>query len=83
MRWDEIRERYPNTWLVIEALQARSEQNQRLVDRMEVVELCPDGAGAFREYRRLQAVHPQRELYFVHTSNTVLAIEERIWLGLG
>jgi hypothetical protein len=81
MRWEEIRACHPNQWLIIEALEAHTEGHRRLLDRIAVIETCPDGATAFRRYRELHAAHPTREFYFVHTVNPVLEIEERPWVG--
>jgi hypothetical protein len=82
MRWVHVRERYPDQWLVVEATQAHSEGSQRVVDRVTVVELCPDGAAAMQTYRRLHRLHPDREYYFVHTSRSELSATERHWVGI-
>lgn len=82
MRWEEIRAAHPGKWLVIEALDAHSAGQKRLLDRITVVEMCDDGATAHRRYRELHANHPERELYFVHTGNAELDIDERPWVGI-
>ncbi|HEY7953940.1 MAG: hypothetical protein ACHQ17_03035 [Polyangia bacterium] len=82
MRWSEVRSLHPDQWLVVEALEAHSEGGRRIPDRLAVVEVCIDGSAAFRRYRRLHQDHPARELYFVHTQNAELEIEERPWIGV-
>ena len=83
MQWPEIRNAYPDQWLVIEALEAHTTPDrQRILDRLAVVDRCPDGAVAFQAYRRLHQQYPQREFYSVHTSKEELEIEERRWLGI-
>jgi hypothetical protein len=83
MQWSEVRTAYPNEWLVIEALQARTApDSRRLLDRVAVVERCTDGSAAMQSYRQLHRQHPARELYFVHTSREDLDIREREWLGI-
>ncbi len=82
MRWTEIRRQYPNQWLVVEALEAHTEEIHRKLDEMTVVEVCPDGAAAYQQYRELHQQHPQREFYFLHTGREELDIRERHWLGL-
>lgn len=82
MRWADIRTAYPNQWLVIEALEAHSEDHRRIFDRIAVVEACSDGGAAFRRYRELHREHPTRELCFVHTGKAELEIEERPWVGI-
>ncbi len=82
MHWQEVREKYPEQWLIIEALDAHTEGIQRYLDQIAVLELCPDGASAFARYRELHQQNPVREFYFVHTSREVLDIRERQWLGI-
>ena len=82
MQWSDIRETYPNQWLIIEALEAHSAENRRRLDRIAVVETCRDGADAMQCYRRRHQQHPEREFYFVHTSREDLDIHETRWVGL-
>ncbi len=82
MRWSDVREKYPNQWLIVEALEAHTEGDRRLLDRIAVVETCPDGASAMESYRRLHLEHPSREFYFVHTAREALEIRERWWTGV-
>ncbi len=76
MRWPDARNAYPNRWLVIEALEAHSDGNHRILDRIAVIETCTDGAAAMQCYSHLHRQHPQREFYFVHTSREALEILE-------
>lgn len=82
MRWPEIREKYPDQWLIIEALEAHTEAQQRVLDHILVVEPCADGAEALARYQALHRQFPQREFYFAHTARETLDIRERSWLGL-
>ena len=61
MRWAEVREQYPDRWLIIDALEAHTEGDRRKLDQITVVETCPDGAEAFQRYRQLHRQHPPRE----------------------
>ena len=76
MKWMQVRTAYPDQWLVIEALEAHTEQRQRILDRIAVVETCPDGRSAMHCCRELHRHYPQREFYFVHTSRDELDIVE-------
>jgi hypothetical protein len=76
MRWPDVRNAYPNRWLVIEALEAHSSESQRILDRIAVIETCSDGTAALRCYNQLHRQYPQREFYFVHTSRDTLEILE-------
>ena len=82
MRWSDIRTAYPGQWLVIEALEAHSAEQQRVLDRIAVIEACANGQVAFESYRRLHKEYPQREFYYVSTSREALDIRERVWLGI-
>lgn len=83
MQWSDVRAAYPEQWLIVEALEAyTTEDHQRHLARISVVEQCPDGNSAFRRYRQLHESYPERELYFVHTSRPELTILERQWLGI-
>ncbi len=82
MQWTEIRKIYPDQWLVVEALAAHTEEAQRLLDEIAVVEVCQSGDEALQRYRKLHLEHPAREFYFVHTDRETLDIGERHWLGI-
>ena len=81
MIWSEVREAYPDQWLIIEALAAHTQGNQRLLDHIGVIETCADGAAAMQSYQRLHREYPSREFYFVHTGREELDIRERRWFG--
>jgi len=82
MKWPEIRNNYPEQWLIIEAMKAHTENRQRLLDHIAVIETCIDGAAAMKRYQELHRQYPQREFYFVHTQQEKLDITERRWAGL-
>jgi len=82
MHWQDIREQYPEQWLIIEALEAHTEGQQRILDQILVVERCDDGAHALARYQALHRAFAQREFYFVHTAREALDIRERTWLGI-
>lgn len=83
MLWSQVREAYPDQWLVVEALEAHTtDDSRRHIDRMAVLESCSDGRSAMQVYRCLHKEFPHRELYFVHTGREELEIEERRWLGI-
>ena len=82
MKWREVRKVHPDQWLVIEALEAHSDGGHRVLDQIAVVELCADGATAHRRYRELHRARQDRELYFAHTQNAELQIDERAWVGV-
>jgi hypothetical protein len=82
VKWPEVRSRFPHQWLVIEALDARSEFGKRLLEELAVVDQCPDGESAMRAYLNLNRQAPERELYVLHTDRENLEITEQNWLGI-
>jgi hypothetical protein len=82
MRWPDVRDAHPDQWLVIEVLDARPQDDGRIVDRVSVIAVCDDGRATMKRYAELRRLHPHREFCFVHSSMTELKIEERLWLGI-
>ena len=82
MKWSEIRHRYPDQWLLIEAIEARSEPGQRIVEDIAVLDSYPDSVSAMKRYTSLHHEAPQRELYVFDTDREELDIRERRWLGI-
>jgi hypothetical protein len=82
MQWQEIREHYPQQWLLVEAIKAHSETNVRIVEQLAVLESFSDSVTAMKGYAQLHREAPQRELYVFHTSRETLEIGERTWLGI-
>ena len=83
MNWEEIRTTYPDEWLIVEALEAKTTPDQqRVLERMAVVERCTNGEAAFERYRQLHRQFPNREYYYVHTSREHLDIREVQWMGI-
>lgn len=82
MQWQEIRDRYPHQWLLAEALAARSEKGERILEDLAVLETYPDGLAAMNGYRSLHRRAPQLELYVLHTDRAGLEVTEVHWLGI-
>lgn len=82
MNWPEVRSKYPDRWLLIEATSAHSVQNQRIVDDLSVVSEFDESRAALKTYLDLHKKEPLRELYVAHTSREALDIEERRWAGI-
>lgn len=83
MRWDEVKQAYPSQWVMIEAINAKSEGNKRIVEQVTVVNTFKNNSkDAIREYVQLHKAHPERELYIVHTSRLELDIEEQRLVGV-
>jgi hypothetical protein len=82
MTWQHVRTTYPNQWLLIEAIQARSENQRRVLEDIAVLSPYKDSREAFRHYQTLHRSNREREYYVVHTGHEVLDIPEVQWLGI-
>ncbi len=72
MRWAEIRVLYPEQWVLVEAIEAHSDGNQRIVEQLAVMGHFADSVTAMRHYQALHQAAPERELYVLHTSREAL-----------
>ncbi len=82
MTWQEVRQHFPQQWLLVEATRAHSETNHRVLDDLAVLGTYPSGKQAMNGYLDVHRAMPQRELFVLHTSREELVIEERRWLGI-
>ncbi|MGK5094561.1 hypothetical protein WDW89_21430 [Deltaproteobacteria bacterium TL4] len=82
MNWETVRQRYPNQWVLVEAVQAHSESGKRVLDQLSILDLFSDSLSAMRSYKEIHHKSPQRELYVLHTCREYLNILERRWLGV-
>jgi len=79
MIWEEVKKAYPNQWVIIEAIEAHTEGDKRLIAQMTVVDnFQEDNNKALLHYLQLHRKHRERELYVVHTSRPELDIIEQI-----
>ncbi len=82
MTWNEVRQHFPQQWLLVEATQAHSEARRRILDELAVLGSYPSGKMAMDGYLDLHRRMPERELFVLHTSREELEIEELRWLGI-
>ena len=82
MTWDQIRRHFPGQWLVVEVIEAHSDGNDRILERIGVVDTFADGSSVMKGYRELHRRYPERELLFVHTDRETLDITQRKWVGI-
>jgi len=70
MLWQEIRQHYPEQWLLVEALTATTDANKRIVDQLAVVDSFGNSTQALEQYSELHKQSPDRELYVPHKPRT-------------
>ena len=82
MKWNEVKEKYPDTWVLFEAVEAHSENGKREVEDISILNTFDDSRKATKKYREIHKKDTQRELYVAHTQKDKLEIKERRWLGI-
>jgi hypothetical protein len=83
MVWAEVKKLFPSQWLLVEAVDARTDGPQRIIEQVAVIEsFFEDSKQALKKYLELHKVHKDREYYVVHTSKDQLNFEELKWVGV-
>ena len=83
MTWEEVKKVYPNQWVIIEAIDAHTEGDKRIINQITVVDQFDDDNNkALLRYLQLHRKHRERELYVVHTSRSELDIIEQNMIGV-
>ena len=82
MKWSEVREHYPNKFVLIESLKAYSSNNKRYIEDMTVVSCYDDTKKAWEDYKKLRKDSPTRELYIFHTSKENVEVVEQAFSGV-
>lgn len=82
MKWKDAREKYPNRWLLIKALEAKSENGFRIVEDLDIINCFENGSEALKAYSKIHKQDKFLEMYVYHTSKDTLDIGERLWMGV-
>lgn len=85
MKWDEVKFIYKSSWLLIEAIEAHTDGENRVIDKISVIETFKEqtSKNALLKYLELHKSLPEREFYVVHSDRMLLDIKEQNWAGLG
>lgn len=82
MKWSNVRDIYPNRWVLVEALATHSNNHQRTIEEMSVVSEYDDPKDAWASYKKLHLSEPTRELYIFHTGNVYIEVIEQPFTGI-
>jgi hypothetical protein len=83
MKWQSVREKHPDTWILVEALDAHTtDDNRRIVEQWAIIDAFPEYYPALQMYQQLHRQSPQKEMYVTHTCNEEVEITVRHWLGV-
>lgn len=85
MTWEDVKKNYESSWLVIEAIEAKTEGENRIIDQLAVIDSFKEDTSksALVKYLQLHKAYPEREFYVVHSTRPQLDIKEQRWVGLG
>ena len=83
MRWEDVKQAYPSQWVLIEAIDARTEGERRIIEEISVVDTFrDDNSKAMQRYVELHKQHKTREYYVVNTLRPSLDVTILKYLGL-
>ncbi len=75
MNWQELRLQHPHSWLLVEAFDAYTEGNQRIIPHLELIAAFGDDwEAAWERYKALHHADKYREYYVLHTDREALDI---------
>ncbi len=75
MNWQELREQYPHSWLVVEAIGAFTENSQRVIPELRLIAAFgSDWQAAWEQYKTVHHADKWREYYVLHTDRETLDI---------
>ncbi|MGO1368845.1 MAG: hypothetical protein ACTHVE_05540 [Senegalia sp. (in: firmicutes)] len=72
MKWDEVREIYPNKFVKIKILDSHTVDNKKIIDEMAVIKVFEDNQEATKEL-----VKSKYDEVVYHTGNEKIIIELR------
>ncbi|MUV38879.1 hypothetical protein JNUCC1_02750 [Lentibacillus sp. JNUCC-1] len=83
MKWEEVQQAFPDKWMLIEAVQAFTNENdERILEDIVPLKKFTNSPEAMRAYKKLHHENPGREFYVLHTSREKPNIIEKRWVGV-
>jgi len=79
MKWHEVKERFPNEWVVLEATKAHSKDGYRHIEEVIVIDRFRSSIQAMHRYDELHREQPYKEFCFFHTSRSELIDVKDMW----
>lgn len=74
MNWEQIRQQHPNKWVVVEAIDAQSINNQRVINDLVVIGVYDRWERAWEAYKQVHHADKWREYYCLSTERKNLDI---------
>jgi hypothetical protein len=82
VKWEQVREQFPEQWVLVEAISAYSENNIRYLEEVAVISNFSDSTLAWKEYKKLHLADRSREYYIFHTDHKTIEIKEQKFMGV-
>ncbi|MCC3359020.1 hypothetical protein [Bacillus sp. REN16] len=82
LKWEKIREQYPEQWVLVEAISAFSKNSTRYFEELSVISNFPESTIAWKEYKKLHLNDPSREYYIFHTDHETIEVKEQKFIGV-
>lgn len=70
MKWNEVRNMYPNTFIKFEVVESHIEKDKEIVDEIALIKVINDGKEAMKEHLNCKKGH-----YIYNTSKENLEIQ--------
>ena len=82
MTWHEIQEQYPSLWLIVEALDAKTVDGERIWGSFNVIKPFQDSKRALSTYAQMRRKQPRREFHVFHADNPAPSVDDMfdLWL---
>jgi len=82
LKWEQIREHYPEQWVLVQAISAYSKNSIRYLEELSVIANFPESTLAWKAYKKLHLADPTQEYYIFHTDHETLEVKEQKFIGI-
>ena len=83
MRWEDLKKAVQHQWVLIEAIDAQTEGDRRIIGDILLVDVFgDDDIAAQRRYAQLHKAQPLKDYYIVHTDRPELNVKVKYWAGV-
>lgn len=82
MNWNQVRDKYPNQLVLIEAINTSTKNTIRTIEDMSILASFEDSITAWKKYKELHKKYPNKELYIFHTSKENAEVIKQYFIGI-
>lgn len=70
MKWDEVKEKYPNSFVKFKAIKSHMINNEKIVDELEIIKVFNNGYDAMKEFS-----NNKKDQYIYSTTQNIVSIK--------